>query len=56
MPVSFLGNRKGYYFYGIVLKNASVQLRFTNLFYKLTLFIYLGFFPKPIYLAQLQLI
>lgn len=28
MPVSFFGNRKGYYFYGIVLKNANVRLRF----------------------------
>ncbi len=31
----FLGNRRGYYFYGIVLKNANVRLRFANRTYEL---------------------
>ena len=33
----FFGNRKGYYFYGIVLKNANVRLRFANRPYLLIL-------------------
>lgn len=28
MPVSFLANREGYYFYGFVLKNANIRLHF----------------------------
>ncbi len=31
----FLGNRKGYYFYGIDVKNANVRLRFANRTYGL---------------------